>query len=290
MFWPVSRKRLDDCFRMVSLPHGYTVSSAFWVSSRALADSSGFIRESESVHIPFFFLTITTLITFIVLLLLVRWLGATQLTQLTFFNWVAGASMGNLAANMIASGSMRDFVTGGYTLVLFTAASLLAAYVALKSRSFRRVANGEPIVLIHKGKILRHNLGKTKVNLDVLMMLLREKGYFAYDDIQYAILEPTGNLSILPSQGSQSVSKDDLAYGPDMSSEGQGPYVEIVVDGEIDRDKLVSTDHDDAWIQHQIRKHGGRSLSDVMFLAVNKDGHVLIDLSREAEEDPSDEL
>jgi uncharacterized membrane protein YcaP (DUF421 family) len=242
------------------------------------------------MHISFLFLTISTLVTFIVLLVLVRWLGATQLTQLTFFNWVAGASMGNLAANMISSDTMNDFVAGGYTLIVFTAASLAAAYIALKSRPFRRVANGEPVVLIHKGRILRQNLGKTKVNLDVLMMLLREKGYFSYDEIQYAILEPTGNLSILPLQASQSVSKADLAYGPDMSSEGQGPYVEIVVDGEIDRDKLVTTDHDDAWVEQQIRKHGGRSLSDVMFLAVNKDGHVLIDVSRRSEEKPPDDL
>ncbi|MCL6547827.1 MAG: DUF421 domain-containing protein [Alicyclobacillus sp.] len=232
------------------------------------------------MHISWFLLTVNTLVTFALLLVLVRWIGSTQLTQLTYFNWVAGASMGNIAANMMAARSWNDWLSAGVTLVVFTAATILAAFVALKSRSFRRVSTGEPIVLIHKGVLLRENLRKTKVNLDVLMMMLREKGYFAYDEIEYGILEPTGNLSILPVQEAQSVSKRDLAKGPDLSPEGQGPYVEIVVDGEIDRDKLNSTGRDEAWLMREIRKRGGRGLEDVMYLAVNPEGQVIADLHR----------
>jgi uncharacterized membrane protein YcaP (DUF421 family) len=240
------------------------------------------------MHISWLFLTLSTLLTFGVLLVFVRWIGSTQLTQLTFFNWVAGASMGNIAANMIAANNIREWVSTCYSLLIFTLASVLAAFVALKSRDFRRIANGEPIVLIHKGVILRDNLKRTKVNLDVLMMLLREKGYFAYNFIEFAILEPTGNLSILPAQETQSVTKRDLVYGPDLSPEGEGPYVEIVVDGEVDRDKLLSTKHDEAWLQAQIEKLGGKALSDVTYLAVNKEGEVVGDVNRKApdKEDP----
>ncbi|MBX5436076.1 MAG: DUF421 domain-containing protein [Alicyclobacillaceae bacterium] len=225
-------------------------------------------------------LTLNTLVTFALLLVLVRWIGSTQLTQLTYFNWVAGASMGNIAADMMAARSWRDWTSAGLTLVVFTAAAILAAYIALKSRSFRRVSTGEPVVLIHKGALVRENLRRTKVNLDVLMMLLREKGYFAYDEIEYGILEPTGNLSILPVQAAQSVSKRDLVEGPDLCPEGQGPYVEIVVDGEVDRDKLRSTGRDEAWLEQEIRKRGGSGLADVMYLAVNAQGQVIIDLHR----------
>jgi uncharacterized membrane protein YcaP (DUF421 family) len=238
-----------------------------------------------AMHISWLFMTISTLLTYLLLLMLVRWIGSTQLTQLTMFNWVAGASMGNLAANMMAATTIRDWITSCYTLVLFTAATILAAYLALKSRTFRRVANGEPIVIIHKGKLLRQNLRKTKLNLDVLMMLLREKGFFAYSEIEYAILEPTGNLSILPVQAAQSVSKEDLVKGPDLSPRGQGPYIELVVDGEIDRDKLKSTGHDENWLFNQIRNHGGNRLEEVMYMAVNREGDVIIDLHRKEEEE-----
>lgn len=193
--------------------------------------------------------------------------------------------MGNLAANMLVATKLQDWLISCYTLSLFAIVSILAAIIALKFRLFRRIANGEPIVLIHKGIMLRESLRKTKVNIDVFMMLLREKGYFSYSDIEYAILEPTGNLSILPRQETQSVSKIDLVNGPDLSPKGQGPFIEIVIDGEVDKDKLQSTKHDDAWLDEQIKKLGGHSVDDVLYLAVNPQGEVIADLHRKAPHD-----
>lgn len=225
-------------------------------------------------------LSISTIVTFFILLALVRFIGSTQLTQLTYFNWVAGAAMGNLAANMVVSKNMQDWIISGYSMALFAIVSVLSAILALKFRQFRRIANGEPTVLIHKGIMLRQNLRKTKINLDVLMMLLREKGFFTYSDIEYAILEPTGNLSILPKQEVQSVSKIDLAEGPKFTSTSEGLYIEIIIDGEIDRDKLHSTKHDTAWVYDQIKKLGGNSIEDVLYLAVNLQGEVIADMNR----------
>jgi uncharacterized membrane protein YcaP (DUF421 family) len=239
------------------------------------------------MHISWLFLTLSAITTFAILLLLVRWIGSTQLTQLTFFNWVAGASMGNVAANMLSTTDVKTWVGNCYSLIVFTAVSIAAANIALKSRTFRGVTTGEPIVLVHKGVILRENLRKTKVNLDVFMMLLREKGYFSYNDIEFAILEPTGNLSILPTPASQSVSKIDLVKGPDLSEQGQGPYVELVVDGEIDEDKLKSIGHTKQWLLDKIRELGAHGIEDVTYLAMNEQGEMISDLNRKKE--PSDE-
>lgn len=242
------------------------------------------------MHVDWIFLSLSCLVTFALLLVMVRWIGSTQLTQLTFFNWVAGASMGNIAANMLVTTDKGAWLSNCYALVLFTLLSIVSAFIALKSRSFRRVSNGEPMVLIHKGVILRENLRRSKVNLDVLMMLLREKGYFAYNDIEFGILEPTGNLSILPSTASQSVSKQDLVSGVDMSDKGQGPYVELVIDGEIDEDKLKATGHTHDWLTETVRKRGAKNLADVMFLAVNEQGEVIVDLGRRTVETEDEHL
>lgn len=230
------------------------------------------------MHISWLSLTLSTVVTFALLLVLARWIGSTQLTQLTFFNWVAGASMGNIAANMIDADTFKDWWSNAYALVIFTFASVLATLLALKSRQFRRVANGEPVVLIHRGELMRDNLRRTKVNVDVLMMLLREKGYFSYKDVDYAIMEPTGNLSILPAVGAQSASKQDLAEGPDMSSKGQGPYMEIIVDGEVDRDKLSESGHEEDWLQRQLQKVGVNDPDEILYLAVNKEEDVIVNL------------
>lgn len=232
------------------------------------------------LHIHWIFIGLSTFVTFAVLLGLVRFIGSTQLTQLTYFNWVAGAAMGNMAANMMTTTNPRDWVSSCFSLVLFAVAAVIAAFIALKSRHFRRITNGEPVVLIHKGAILRKNLRKAKVNLDVLVMMLREKGYFAYGEIEYGILEPTGNLSILPTQSSQSASKEDLVKGPDLSDRGQGPFIEIVIDGEVDEDKLRSTDRNDVWLNRVLSDHRIDSLQDVMYLAVNAQGDVILDAHR----------
>jgi len=232
------------------------------------------------MHIPWLFLTLSTVVTFALLLVMARWIGSTQLTQLTFFNWVAGASMGNIAANMIATPDSTVWLSNAYTLITFTVCSVLAAFIAMKSRGFRRVSNGEPTVLIHKGRMLRENLAKTKVNVDVLMMLLREKGFFSYSDIEYAILEPTGNLSVLPAQSSQSATKEDLAKGPDLSDKGQGPYIEVVVDGEIDRDNLRYLKRDEGWLQAKLQRLGVQSIAEVLYMGVNAQGEVVADVRR----------
>jgi uncharacterized membrane protein YcaP (DUF421 family) len=221
-----------------------------------------------------------TVLTFFILLLFVRWIGSTQLSQITFFNWVAGACMGNIGANMISAHSAKGWTENFFALLVFTLATIVAAWISLKNRGLRRLANGEPVILIHKGILLRENLRKSKVNIDVLMMLLRQKGYFAYQQIEYAILEPAGSLSILPVQEAQSVSKKDLKEGPDLSKEEGGPYAEIVIDGAIDEDKLYKTGHDKIWLQRQILDSGASDISEVTYLAVNKQGRVIVDANR----------
>jgi len=188
--------------------------------------------------------------------------------------------MGNLGASMIASPGFKSLLSTAYVLTLFAAATVAAAVVALKSRRLRKMGNGEPVTLIRNGVLLRENLRKTKVNIDVLLMLLREKGYFSYEDIQFAVLEPSGNLSILPTQESQSVSKRDLAYGPDMSPDGGGPYTELVVDGEVDEDKLESTGHDRDWLLHQLHRFGAQSLAQITYMAINSQGDIIVDAHR----------
>lgn len=232
------------------------------------------------MHIPLLTLTLSTVITFAILLVLVRVIGSTQLSQLTYFNWVAGASLGNIAANMLVTTDRTIWLSNCYSLILFSLASVVAAFISLKSRSFRRVSNGEPVVLIHKGAILRDNLRRTKVNTDVLMMLLREQGFYSYGELEFAILEPSGNLSILPKQESQSSTKRDLAEGPDMSPSGQGPYLELVIDGEIDEDKMRAAGKSHEWLEQEIKRLGAQRIEDVMYLGINEQGDVIADTHR----------
>ncbi|WEG11882.1 DUF421 domain-containing protein [Pullulanibacillus sp. KACC 23026] len=154
--------------------------------------------------IHWLFNVLTTCITFPFLLLLVRWIGKTQISQATYFNWVAGACMGNIGANIIASSDIKGIVNSAVQLFLFSGLTVLASYIALKSRKFRSATSGLPLVLINNGRIVFENLKKSKVNKDLLKQMLREQGHFNYEAIRWAILEPTGILSVLPMKEAES--------------------------------------------------------------------------------------
>ncbi len=225
-------------------------------------------------------LTISTLLTYVILLALVRWIGSTQLSQITFFNWVAGASMGNVAANMISADNRQDWFRACFALTVFTAATVVAATLALRSRKLRGVANGSPTILIYKGIIQRENLRKTKVNIDVLLMLLRQQGCFSPKEVEVAILESTGALSVLPITEAQTVNKGDIAHGPKLSDDTQAPYYEIIIDGEVDYGALADVGYDRGWLLHQLAKLNVESPKQVTLLAVNRSGNVIADTHR----------
>lgn len=139
----------------------------------------------------------STILTFSLLLFLVRWIGKTQISNSTYFNWVAGACMGNISASIITSHNIQGFLLSATELIVFAGTTVLASLIALKSQTFRSVTSGLPIVLVSNGTIIYGNLKKSKVNKDLLKEMLREQGHFDYKKIRWAILEPTGILSVL---------------------------------------------------------------------------------------------
>lgn len=157
------------------------------------------------------FMSGVSVITFALLLALVRWIGETQISQATYFNWVAGACMGNISANMLSSNNVHGVIDSGMELVFFSAVTIIASVLSLKNRGFRKMTSGEPVVLIHHGEYIYKHLKQSKINLDLLKQMLREQGYFNYENIEYAILEPTGGLSVLPMDKKEEVDQSTVS-------------------------------------------------------------------------------
>jgi len=132
---------------------------------------------------------------FIVLLILTRLIGRRQFSQLTFFDFVTGTAIGGaiMATVMIVNiwGVFSAFVT-------FMVLLVLNGYVALESRPLRKIFRGEPVLVIHNRKILEGNMGVMRYSMDDLMDHLREKGYSDVSQVESAVLEIDGQLSVLP--------------------------------------------------------------------------------------------
>ena len=145
---------------------------------------------------------------FIVLLIMTRLMGRKQLSQLTFFNYITGIALGSIAAD-IASESKTHFLNGITSLVWWSVLTILVGFVGIKSARARMAIDGQSVVVIKRGKILENELRKIRLNIDDLSMLLREQKVFSVKDVENAVFEPNGKLSIMLKEGKQPVTKKD---------------------------------------------------------------------------------
>lgn len=215
---------------------------------------------------------IRSTITFLNLLILCRLLGKTQVSQLTFFEYVSGITLGSLGAELSTNLSLRPwpvfvglFAWGGLTL--------LTQWIALKSRWMAKMLDGEPVMLVYRGQILEENLRRLRMRESELAELLRAQSVFHFDEVELAILEPRGTLSVLKTAENQPVTPADL--GLPASSRGLG--VELVVDGEVMEQNLRRVGVNRAWLMAKLKEQGVKSPKEAFMAVVDADGKLYVD-------------
>lgn len=145
-----------------------------------------------------------TIITFCILLLYTRLLGKKQMSHLTFFNYITGITIGSIAANMVMLDT-RSFYKELASLTIWCILTELVSFIALKSPKLRKNLDGTPTIIMKNGVIDKKALGSLRLNVDDLTMLLREKDIFDLSEVDYAILEPHGRLSVLKKENFKEV-------------------------------------------------------------------------------------
>ena len=138
-----------------------------------------------------------------------RLLGKKQISEISFFEYVSGITIGSIAGEVIMGldGDMRH---GILAIGVFSGITLLVDILSLKSKKFRDIVDGKGIIIIKDGKIMEDNLKKEKYSLDDLGSLLRQKDVFNTADVEFAMLEPKGDLSILLKKENRPLTPKDL--------------------------------------------------------------------------------
>jgi len=213
-----------------------------------------------------------TAIIFITLLVLTRMLGNKQMSQLTFFNYITGITIGSIAGNMISAHG-EPFLEELIGLAFWCVLTVLLAYVSLKSPKIRVFLDGEPTILIKNGVIQRHTLKSLKINLDDLSMLLRQQEVFSFNEVSYAILEPDGKLSILKKPEYQTPNKKDLNV---KISPPKFIPSEIIVDGKVVERNLKELGLTLNWVQKQLKSKGYNSVDQIFYAELQSDGSLFV--------------
>jgi uncharacterized membrane protein YcaP (DUF421 family) len=224
---------------------------------------------------PVLDLILRLVLAFVTLLALTRLMGRKELSQMTFFNFVSGIALGTIGASLAIDSSI-SIRNGLIALVGWTIITIALGYIDIKSKKVRVVIEGEPRILIKKGKIMEDEMRKVRLDVDALNALLRKQNVFAVSDVDYAIFETDGNLSVMKKDNKQPLSKSDLGV-QNPATTIYPISTEVINDGTIIRANLEKLNLNTEWLEQQMRLSGINSISDVFYAEVQKDGKLYID-------------
>ncbi|KAA0966938.1 DUF421 domain-containing protein [Sporosarcina sp. ANT_H38] len=218
-----------------------------------------------------------TTFAFLVLLILARFMGKKQISQLTFFHYVTGITIGSIAAD-IAGESRTPFLNGIIAMIWWAVLTVLMSYIAFKSKKARIILDDQPTIVVFEGKIVEASLKKLRLHLNDLSMMLREQSIFSIKDVHYAILETNGQLSVLKKAGQEAATKKDVNAPAPVP---KCIPTEVIAEGKITVRNLTELNLTEEWLYEQLKKQGIGNAEHIFYAEVQTDGSLHVDMKSE---------
>lgn len=191
-----------------------------------------------------------------------RIMGKKQIGQLEPFELAI-----TIMVSELASLPMQDtripLIHGFIPIITLLSLQTGLSILQLKSEKFRWLVNGRPSILIEDGKIDIDELTYQRFNINDLMEEIRLQGFFNISDIEYAILETSGQLSIIPKTKLTPVTKEDLSINALQDS----LPIPLILDGKVDHENLTLVKKDVRWLRQRLNKKDTDDFSDI-FIAI----------------------
>ena len=210
-----------------------------------------------------------TIVLYLVLILAIRLMGKRQIGQMEPSEFVVTMLVANLASIPMQDGAIPLY-SGIVPILTVLGAELLLSFLSLKSIFVRKLLCGKPVILMENGNILQENLRKTNVTLDELTGHLREKGVLDLEEVQYAILETNGNLSVFPHPKHMPASAKDAG----IKTSSQFIPMTIISDGYLSRENLKKAGKDRSWVDKVLSQHNA-TVKTTWLLTVDGQDHIL---------------
>ena len=213
-------------------------------------------------------LVLTSFFSALTLFIIAKILGHKQMSQLDFFDYITGITIGSIAAEMATE--LEDPWKPFIAMIVY---GLITFFLALTTNKFpktRKFINGTPTIIMNNGKIYRKNLKKAKIDLTEFMVLCRQEGYFNLNDIHTAVFEYNGRLTVLPKSAKRPVNPTDMNLTP----EEEYIFTEVIMDGRILEENLKRKGLNKEWLEKQIKIQGYKK-AEKIFLAVCDENNTL---------------
>ena len=205
---------------------------------------------------------LASLFSAVILFLIAKVIGHKQVAQLEFFDYITGITIGSIAAEL-ATTLDKPWWKPTISMLIFGAITVTLSVITRRFARSRKFINGTPTIILNDGKLYRENMKKAKLELSEFLLLCRQEGYFNLNDIQTAVFEYNGKLSILPKSAKRPLNPEDMELNPKPEHIG----TEIIMDGRVMDDNLKRKGLNDDWLQKELKKQGYNSAKEI-FLGV----------------------
>lgn len=213
-----------------------------------------------------FTMTLRTLILYIVVLIVIRIMGKRELGQLQPFEFVVAILIADLVSVPMSNTGVPIFY-GIIPILTLLVAHLTISQISLKSTLFRNVICGKPTIIISQGIVDESMMKKIRYNLDDLFEQLRENDVFSIVDVEYAILETSGRLSLMLKSEKCPPIMEDL----NIATNNVWIPRNLIIDGEIDKQELYLSKMTKSELINRINEHGYKSIKDIFICTTSKD-------------------
>ena len=214
--------------------------------------------------------TLTSFLSITALFVITKIMGHKQMAQLDFFDYITGITIGSIAAELATE--LEEPWKPLIAMTVYGGVSVLLGIITHKFPRSRKYINGSPSILMDNGKLYRSNLKKAKLDLSEFLVLCREQGYFDLGDIQTAVFEHNGKLTVLPVCTSRPITPADMAIQPNPDHIS----TEVIMDGRVMDDNLKRMGLDTKWLDKHLREQGYHSAKDIFLGLCDKDNKLLL--------------
>ncbi len=215
---------------------------------------------------------IRVIVLYLVVMIALRVMGKREIGQLSVFDFVISVMIAELSTL-----PMEDTAVPLYRSIvaisLLVGLQLIVAFGQLKSHRFRHWVDGEPSVLVKSGQIQDDEMKRIRYTMHDLLTQLREKGFMNVADVEFAILETSGKLSVFPKAENRPITPRD--FSKHVSDESMP--LPLIIDGTPVQKTLSTIRKTEGWLQEEVQKRGYESIDKVFFAEINNEGQIFMD-------------
>lgn len=211
---------------------------------------------------------ITILILALVVILIA---GRRKMGELPVFDFIVIITLGAIIGADIADPEIHHLPTA-YAVILLVGVQYIYSLIIMKNRKLGHMLTFEPVVVIENGQFVKSNLKKLKYSIDNVLMMLREKDVFDITEVEFAIVESTGKISVLKKSQYQPITANEIK----VNTEYKGLSIPLIVEGEVYEENLSKLELSNDWLISKLKEKNIESVQSVFFAAINSGGQLYI--------------